>query len=400
MATFDFISGEEFRLSLENDYNELSLAMQAGAWKTVQILAGSIIEAMLIDYLISSDTAQSHRRSPLEMSLAEAITACRQENVLTEKTEHLSHVIRTYRNLIHPGRQIRLHEQSDENTAKIVQALVEIIAKEIAARRKENYGYTGEQILTKFEQDSTAIGIVGILLKETNELEKERLLLRLIPRRYFDLMSNYGDEQIPAKTQKILTMLITCYRETFDQSDKRTKEKVAESFVRIIKEESSNVAWRYSFFRGADLSYYSSNGASLIKKHFLSILTHPITSKYQLALEGLGSFLTPMEARKFFIPFVNSISTSFTSNEFGSEFFIENDQIASDELKTIFIREYFLMPDETRESLKVFSENLSNEYEEKGITRIVNAIAILTSDIFLSLDTEDASLGDLEDHPF
>lgn len=402
MATFDFISGEEFRLSLENDYNELSLAMQAGAWKTVQIMAGSIIEAILIDYLISSDNAQSNRKNPLDMSLAEAITACRQDNVLTETTEHLSHVIRTYRNLIHPGRQIRLHEQADENTAKIVQALVEIIAKEIAARRKENYGYTGEQILTKLEQDSTAIGIVGFLLKETSEIEKERLLLKLIPRRYFDLMSNYSDEQIPAKAQKILTTLITCYRETFDQSDKKTKEKVAENFVRIIKEESSNVAWRYSFFRGADLSYYSSNEAFLVKRHFLSILTHPIMSKYQLTLEGLGSFLTPVEARKFFIPFVNSIATSSTSNEFGSELFIENDQIAPDELKTIFTRECFLMPDEARASLKEFSEYLSNEYEEKGITRVVNAVAILTSDIFLSntLDTEAALLGDLEDHPF
>jgi len=383
----------------------LSLAMQTGAWKTVQILAGSIIEAMLIDYLISSDTEQKHKRSPLEMSLAEAIAACRQENILTEKAEHLSHVIRSYRNLIHPGRQIRLHEKSDENTAKIVQTLVEIIAEEIAARRKENYGYTGEQILTKLERDSTAIAIVGLLLKETNEIEKERLLLKLLPKRYFDLMSNDSEEKIPTKTQKILTMLITCYRETFDQSDKRIKVKVAENFVRTIKEESSNVAWRYSFFKGYDLSYYSASEASLIKKHFLSMLTHPIANKFQLAIEGLGIFLTPTEAKKFFIHFINSISVLSSLNTLGTDILIEDDQIAPDELKAIFTREYYLMPDNTRESLEEFSENLSNDHKERGIARIVDAIAMLTSDIFPSntLITEDESfgdLGDLDDHPF
>src|SRR5450759_691585 len=153
MAIFDFINGEDFRLSLEADHRELSSAMQAKAWKTVHVLAGSIIEAVLIDYLVASEYQKKSSSDPLKMTLAEAIYACRQEKVLSEKTEHLSQAIRSYRNLIQPGRSVRLSEVANEQGAIIAQALIEIIIEEIAARQKQNYGYTAEQIITKIEQD-------------------------------------------------------------------------------------------------------------------------------------------------------------------------------------------------------------------------------------------------------
>jgi hypothetical protein len=37
MINFDFISGEDFRISLENDYQELNKAMGIEAWKTVHM---------------------------------------------------------------------------------------------------------------------------------------------------------------------------------------------------------------------------------------------------------------------------------------------------------------------------------------------------------------------------
>ncbi|HYT42010.1 MAG TPA: hypothetical protein VEP90_06670, partial [Methylomirabilota bacterium] len=135
MATFDFINGEEFRISLERDYQELNSAMQAKAWKTVHVLSGSIIEAILIDYLVTSEYQKKSSSDPLKMTLAQAISACRQENVLSEKTEHLSHVVRTYRNLIHPGRSVRLGETANEQGAIIAHALIEIIVEEIAANK-------------------------------------------------------------------------------------------------------------------------------------------------------------------------------------------------------------------------------------------------------------------------
>lgn len=43
MASFDFITGDDFRASLESDYNELSTCLASGAYKAVHVLAGSIV---------------------------------------------------------------------------------------------------------------------------------------------------------------------------------------------------------------------------------------------------------------------------------------------------------------------------------------------------------------------
>jgi hypothetical protein len=155
MAKFDFVSGEDFRASLEADYQELVSATGVQAWKAVHVLAGSIIEALLVDYLIATDYQKRKSKNPLEMSLGDLVSACKSEGILNQRATDLSSVVRGYRNLIHPGRVVRLKETVDENGAKVALALVEIIVKDVAASREQKFGYTAEQVLSKLEQDLT-----------------------------------------------------------------------------------------------------------------------------------------------------------------------------------------------------------------------------------------------------
>jgi hypothetical protein len=53
ISRFDFVSGDDFRTPLESDYAELEACLTAGAWKSAHVLAGSIVEAVLIDYLVA-----------------------------------------------------------------------------------------------------------------------------------------------------------------------------------------------------------------------------------------------------------------------------------------------------------------------------------------------------------
>ena len=379
MATFDFINGEDFRLSLEADYQELNLAMQANAWKTVHVLAGSIIEAILIDYLVTSDYQKKSSSDPLKMTLAQAILACRQENVLSEKTEHLSHVVRSYRNLIHPGRSVRLGEIANEHGAIIAHALIEIIVEEIAANKKQNYGYTAEQIITKLEQDYTAIAILEHLLKETSEYEMERLLLSVIPKQYFHFM-NLEDEP-----QDLLSSLVTCYRLSFRAVSKEIKGKVAKHFVKIIKEESSSNAWRYAFFRGQDIEYLSAEEASLIKQHFLSILKVPIMDELLQATEGIGAFLTPEEAHIFVYPFINSIA------QYENVYIEENRLYPVKSVIQKFADEFFLMDFQQRENVEALLKSLYFENKSAGRDKLAKAEKALYDAItFSDLDNEIA----------
>ncbi len=169
MIKFDFISEDVFRASLESDYQELELTKEAKAWKAVHVLAGSIIEAVLTDYLITSGYTKP---DPLSMSLNDIINTCKNENIISEKSAHLCHVIRSYRNLIHPGRSVREDETASENFALIAEILVNIIVEEVSIRKKANYGYTAEQIIAKIKGNSLAIAILDDLLKITSEIEK------------------------------------------------------------------------------------------------------------------------------------------------------------------------------------------------------------------------------------
>src|SRR6185312_10967285 len=111
IANFDFISDQQFKASLLADYGEMLKSLESGAWKSVHVLAGSAVEAILVDYLLTTDYQKRKGSDPLKMDLAGAIAACKDEGVLSEKAADLSSVVRGYRNLIHPGRVIRLKEK-------------------------------------------------------------------------------------------------------------------------------------------------------------------------------------------------------------------------------------------------------------------------------------------------
>ncbi len=303
MEKFDFISGEDFRKSLENDYKELTECLKVNGWKAVYVLAGSIIETLLIDFLVTSNYKNKASIDPLRMDLGQAIVACRKEGVLTEKTEQLSSAIKSYRNLIHPGRKIRLGEEVDENGAKVAQALVDIVIKEVSARRKENYGYTAEQIVSKLERDSSAISIIEHILKETNQTELERLLIIVIPKRYNDLKT---EEFVPPN---VFTSLEHSFRSAFGIVNEDIKRKVMKKFVSILKEADEEIVLSYeiAFLKGKDLKYLSSSDLKIVKGHLLSRLAKETTLPLFWTLKDIGKYLTIDETINFVDLVIKSI---------------------------------------------------------------------------------------------
>lgn len=217
LSTFDFVTGEEFRSVLESDARELTACVETGAWKAVLVLSGSIVEALLVDYLMSSDWQKKSGKDPLKLELAEAVTACKSEGVLTLRTADLCSVVRSYRNLIHPGRTVRLGDKADEASARIAQSLVGIIVGEIAKARRETFGLTAEQVLAKLERDSSSLAILGHLLQDLNDTERERLLLTVLPTTYLQLeqAASTEFEDFPS-TLALKKRLREAHRATFE----------------------------------------------------------------------------------------------------------------------------------------------------------------------------------------
>ncbi len=298
MAVFDFVSGEDFRNSLESDYRELTTSINNGAWKAAQVLAGSIIEAILADYLVATEYSKKKHKDPLKMDLSELIVACREEGILTQRSADLSTVVREYRNLIHPGRIVRLQETVDENAATVARSLVEMIVAEVAKQRQQKFGLTAEQLLKKISQDSSAVAIFGHLLADMQASELE-LLLFTIPQRYIAWLNDDS-----ATFSRGLSVLPQYFRLAFDHASTELKTKVAKHFVTILKEESEMFINHYEqeFFRNDDISLLSPNDAALVVEHRVL----PMESRndmgvddYLKEVKGIGPYLTEKTVNTF-----------------------------------------------------------------------------------------------------
>lgn len=299
MPDFDFITDAEFRAALESDYRELEICMEASAYKAVLVLSGGIIEAVLADYLIGAGKRQP---DPTKMTLDQLITAASAEGVLSDKTKQLAEVIRFYRNLIHPGRLIRLGEKADLNSARVAVALVDMILDEVAAKQRVEYGLTAEQLIAKFEGDPTAPSIAKLLLADANESQVERLLLDLLPRRYFELL----EVDILDRDEAALAGLSRLYRAAVDRAEESVQKKVAKRFVKILREETGErvAAFEENFFRGHDLAHLTKNEILLIKEHLGSRLNERVSEELLEALDGIGLFLDEDDVARILDPLI------------------------------------------------------------------------------------------------
>lgn len=290
MASFDFITDEGFRGSLESDYREMASAFNANAWKSVHVLAGSIVEAVLIDGLVAA--GHISRDAGLKADLASAIAVAKEKGIVDGRTADLSTVVRSYRNLIHPGRVIRLQEKVDQNSAQVATALVEIVVESVAANRRENYGYTAEQIVAKLERDSTADAILPHLLRSANPIEIERLLLRVLPDSYKRLSAQ---DFVPSHLKSSMQL---CFRTALRAASAELQEAVARRFVQILKDEDDVVIREYgeAFFSGDQLEHLSPEDASLVIEHMLGRLRRDTEGTTLKMLRGVGRYLRVEDA--------------------------------------------------------------------------------------------------------
>jgi hypothetical protein len=289
MADFNFIAIPELRRCLESDYNELRACLKAEAWKAVHVLAGSIVEAVLIDALGAAGIDQTKLDS---MKLEHLITNAKDEGFLPDETVDLSTVIRKYRNLIHPGRVKRLEKTVDSSGAIVAAEVVEIVVKQVAKRKQETYGYTAEQLVERLRGGSTALPLVAHLLNDTPKYEIERLLIDVLPTAFMHALADQDS------TPEQDAHLHVCYRKVFDAAEPDVKATVIKNLYDVYrsKDEATVMLYEDYFFRASDLFYLSENERRFIKAHFLPRVSLETLDNLLYNLVGIGPFLDPEEA--------------------------------------------------------------------------------------------------------
>jgi hypothetical protein len=298
LANFEYIRDEGFRQSLEADYAEMNSALNVHAWKAVHVLAGSIVEAVLIDYLIEvaeKSGDEKARVDAMKADLAAAITACKDAGILTEKTANLSSVIREYRNLIHPARVIRLRETVDEQGAKVAVALTEMVVAQVGQARGDRLGYTAEQLATKIEGDPATTSLLRQhLLPKLAGSEIEKLMLRVLPDRYAVEVGERGSDSTEARA------LAEAYRRAYGAIPEAIKRKAAKWFAGIVREQPASIVYLYEdgFFRASQLAFYAQDDAAVVIDHLLARLNAARSDGLLQTTAGIGKWLSPQQLQQ------------------------------------------------------------------------------------------------------
>jgi hypothetical protein len=109
LRSFGFIGDSDLRAVLERDYGEIQRAFVSSCWKSVIVVSGGAIEAILLDLLQKNPTtAKASPKAPkgsdlTRWDLKDLIAVAVDCKLVSESVEKLSTPVREFRNLIHPG---------------------------------------------------------------------------------------------------------------------------------------------------------------------------------------------------------------------------------------------------------------------------------------------------------
>ncbi len=141
-----FIVDQEFRNDLRLDISAATRALSSGDWKTATVLSGSVVEALLLwrlrqqpqdtilakDQILGTPALNDDPGNNLEdWTLHPLIEVAAHRGVINPNTAILARLAKNFRNLIHPGRAIRLGQKCDRGTALSTLAAVERVVQDL-----------------------------------------------------------------------------------------------------------------------------------------------------------------------------------------------------------------------------------------------------------------------------
>jgi hypothetical protein len=142
-----FIADKDFKENLRLDISAVNRALANGEWKAATILAGSVIEALLLWALLlpkiapkqladavsdlkSKNILNSKKdigNDPKNWTLYPLVEVAKYLKIVKEETATQVNLARDFRNLIHPGRSERLTQKCNRGTAMSAVAALELV---------------------------------------------------------------------------------------------------------------------------------------------------------------------------------------------------------------------------------------------------------------------------------
>lgn len=127
MADFNFIRNDRLRSVIERDYAELRGLSPSESLKATVVLAGVLLEGVLTDALTVAGRWDFD--SACQQRLSELIRAAKANGII--KQDHLSNTVKNYRDLVHPGREVRKGVELTKDDADLARAAVNLTIRDM-----------------------------------------------------------------------------------------------------------------------------------------------------------------------------------------------------------------------------------------------------------------------------
>lgn len=139
-ADLRVVRDEALREALLTDLASARDAFDRGSWKSATVLAGSVAEALLL-YVVAARPEQAKAAAELcglavkmdiqRWDLHQLTTIASHLKLISETTAKQCEIAKDFRNLIHPGRALRLSLSCDRGTAHAAAAAVELVIRDL-----------------------------------------------------------------------------------------------------------------------------------------------------------------------------------------------------------------------------------------------------------------------------
>lgn len=223
---FDFVQDQNFKRILIRDYIEMNNCIEAKAYKSVLVLSGSIIEALLLEFLINNPPKGFTKSKIDKLRFVELIDLSETINLISKTTKDLSSVIREYRNYIHSSKELRSESDINEDKAIIACRLVNMVVSNVKENHPVLYGSKAEDVFAKLHADAHSREILSYLLKKMNQNEIDLLYQKFISYYLINDSVEYSDRNFVQFGKNEL--------------EKFVSENIIESYVFKIEKEIIN----------------------------------------------------------------------------------------------------------------------------------------------------------------
>lgn len=129
-----FIADDDTRLGIEDRIQAAWTDFNAREWMGATILAGHVIEALLLWALKKKGGIAPLKKSPDELHLHDLIAEAEKHRLITAECKQLAGLAKDARNLIHPGKATRSGTTCSKATALIALSAVYRIAEDLKSR--------------------------------------------------------------------------------------------------------------------------------------------------------------------------------------------------------------------------------------------------------------------------